>query len=111
MNAVEFRKRLESLEEGDVVTFVFKRMVHWATLFLALFNVKPLAFEVSGKSALDFYTINLYMGAEWKSITSWPVICKVLISPSQAHIDINWVVEYIFPLLRDFKVQKAAKPE
>jgi hypothetical protein len=111
MNAVEFKKILENLEAGDVVTFDFKHMVHWATYFLALFNVHPHAFEVSSKSALDFYTINLYMGAKWISASDWPVICNVLCKLNRVHINIDWVVEYLFPLLRDFTVEKAPKPE
>ena len=111
MDIAEFRNQLESLEEGDSATFTFKGMVHWATNFLALFNVKPHALELSGENVLSFDIINEYMMAKWISTSSWPVTCNVLKRLSQAQVNVDWMLEYIFPLLKDFTVQKAQKPE
>lgn len=111
MNVTEFRASLVNLEKGDVITFVFKGRLHWATHFLAFFNVKPHAFEVSRESAIDFYTINLFMKASWISTSSYPVVCNVLRKLDKAKINIDWVVGYVFPLLKDFEIQKAQKPE
>jgi hypothetical protein len=111
MEAVEFRAQLESLEEGDTITFVFKGRKHWATDFLALFNVEPFFFKVSDESVMSFETIDLYMMAKWISTSSWSVICNVLRNPNQSQISIDWIIEHIFPLLNDFTVHKASKPE
>jgi hypothetical protein len=111
MDAAEFRLRLENVKEGDTVIFVFKRKRHWATHFLALLNSRPLVFEVSDRSVLDFYTIYLMMEATWVSTSSWPVICNVLKNLEEDTISIDWIVEQMFLLLDDFIVQKALKPE
>lgn len=111
MNAAEFKTSLENLEEGDVVTFLFKRKVHWATHFLALFSVKPFAFEVSGENVVSLRLINRFMMTNCVSTSRYPVVCNVLRRLDQAQINMDFVVEYIFPLLDDFIVRKARKPE
>ena len=94
-----------------LVTFVFKPRVHWATDFLALFNVQPRAFEVARESPLDIDTVNLYMEAMWISTSSWSVVCNVLRKLERTAVHIKWLIQHIFPLLTDVIIIKTTKPE
>ena len=111
MDALKFRTILKNLKEGDFVTFVFKGRVRWATNFLALFNVKPLAFEMSQLSEVDLKFINYLMGANVVCRPRIQVVCKVLNALDKTQLNIDWMVEHIFPSLDDFIVRKVRKPE
>ncbi len=109
MDGEEFRAKLMALRRGQKVTFVFKGNVHWATKFLALFNVPPLVFQISRDSAVSWKAVNIFMMGRDIYLHSIPVTCRVLNPIGDACLSTDWVVEYIGPLLDDFVV--VDKPE
>ncbi|NMB70430.1 hypothetical protein GYA27_04530 [candidate division WWE3 bacterium] len=105
----EFRVKLISLRRNQTVVFEFKGMVHWATNFLALFNVPPLMFQIAPESAISWEVVNRFM--MWRDTYDhgFPVTCRVLNPINKACLSLDWVVDYIGPLLDDFIV--VTKPE
>ncbi len=104
MTREEFRKRLVGLKEGDIVTFVFKRHLDWATYFLALFSVKPHIFEYIEEFPLNWKIINQFMIGSARPSTQFSVRCKVMHSWEAAQLNLDWMLEFLYPVMVDFTV-------
>lgn len=106
MVASGFKNALLDLRSGDEVTFVFQGRVHWATRFLALFNTAPKPFSIIPDPSVDWKVINYFMLTNAVYFSTFAVRCTVLTGLKSSGISVDWMVEYILPLLESFEVSK-----
>ncbi|KKS07549.1 hypothetical protein A3K01_00340 [candidate division WWE3 bacterium RIFOXYD1_FULL_43_17] len=106
MDAAEFERALLGLRSGDEVTFVFRSQIHWATMFLALFNTEPKSFSIIPDQSVNWKVINYFMLTNAVYFSTFAVRCTVLTGLKSSGISVDWMVEYILPLLESFEVSK-----